>query len=144
MADFDTLTLGPFTFTGMAPPDQMPLGGIQQVVVHRLPGGSRTVDVMGPDDHDPEWSGTLWGDSAFSDMLTLDAMRKAGQELAFSWGAEARTVVIAEFHAKVEKQACVHYSIKLIYTDDGTAQDTGIGVTLDSMIASDLTTALSM
>lgn len=138
---FDTLALGPFTFSGFSVPDEMPLETEQKVVKHQMPGGLRTVDVMGPDDQDPRWSGTLWGENAFSDMLTLYAMCQQGQELPFSWGAEARTVIITKFKGSVIKEACIKYEISLMYTDDSGSGSSGASMSIDSMVQSDLSSA---
>lgn len=141
---FDTLVLGPFVFDGFSPPEGMPLGGEQKLVVHKMPGGLRAVDAMGADDHDPSWEGILFGETAFADMLTLDAMRKSGQELAFSWGAESRTVVIQRFRARVEKQNVIHYEITLVYTDSSAGTASSAAYSATSLIVSDLTSALSI
>jgi hypothetical protein len=144
MPAFDALVLGPFIFSDFSPPDEMTLATKQQVVKHQMPGGYRTVDVMGPDDEDPAWSGVMYGEDAFSDMLTLYSMCQAGQELAFSWGAEARTVVITEFSGHVVKEAVVKYSIKLMYVDDsGSGSQAGASMSLESMVLSDLNAALA-
>ena len=69
----DTLVLGPFVFTDFRVPDRMPFGGKQQLVIHKMPGGARTIDAMAPDDNDRTWSGTMRGANAYSDIQTLDA-----------------------------------------------------------------------
>ncbi len=140
---FDILSVGPFIFSDFAPPSEMPFGGKQELKVHKTPGGGRTVDVMGPDDHDPKWSGFLYGDFAFDDMLTLDALRKAGLELAFQWGAESRTVVISECTFKVEKPTFIHYDITLVYTDDSTTFALP-GLSLGGMVGADIAGAFDI
>ena len=75
----DVMILGPFVFTDFAVPDRLPFGGKQHMTVHKMPGGSRVIDCMGPDDDDRSWSGILWGDDALAEALTLDAMRRAGE-----------------------------------------------------------------
>ncbi len=138
----DTLTLGPFVFTDFRVPDRMPFGGKQQLVIHKMPGGARSIDAMGPDDNDRAWAGTMWGDNAYSDMLTLDALRRQGAPLAFSWGAESRTAIIMEFKAEVEKWTCVHYDITVVLDDDGDGA--GGSLSLDAMVSSDLIAAVGL
>jgi hypothetical protein len=59
MMSTDTLTLGGIVFDDFSTPHHMPLGGQQAMVVHRLPGGSRVIDTLGPDDDDYSWDGTF-------------------------------------------------------------------------------------
>jgi hypothetical protein len=137
----DTLLLGPFTFTDFSVPDRMSYGGKHALHVNKMPGGGRVIDAYGPDDDDRSWSGILWGDDAMSKMQTLDAMRRSGIELPFSWGAESRTCVISEFKANVEKFTCIHYSITIILTDGGF---TSLISSIDDMIQGDMASALSL
>ena len=139
----DTLILGPFVFTDFAVPDNLPGGGRQQLHIHKMPGGARVIDAMGPDDEDRQWSGIFWGSDALSKALTLDAMRRAGNELPYSNGAEARTVVIAAFGWHIEKFNCIHYQITVTPSDTGGGGSIGVS-SIDSMILGDLTSALSL
>lgn len=139
----DVLTLGPFVFDDFSVPEKLPFGGRQKLTVHKLPGGSRVVDAMGPDDIERNWTGTLWGQDAFSDALTLDAMRRAGEPLPYSNGVEARTVVIVEFLPLVRKFTCVEYSISLLTVDDSSAGVSGFGG-LDDILGADLSFAMGL
>ena len=138
----DVLILGPFEFTDFAVPERMALGGKQQLIIHKMPGGDRAIDAMGSDDDDRRWSGILWGEDAEAKALTLDAMRRQGTELPFSWGAESRTAVIFDFKAQFEKFNCVHYDITVVLSDN-QAGGGGGGETpsFDSMIGGDLSAA---
>jgi hypothetical protein len=138
----DTLILGPFVFTDFAVPDQMPFGGKQHMHVQKMPGGARAIDCMGPDDEDVSWSGIFWGDDALSRAQTLDAMRRSGIELPFSWGAQNRTAVIAEFKASVEKFTCVHYSITVVMSDSRAAGS--VISSIDDIISGDLSAAMAL
>lgn len=113
----DTLALGPFVFTDFAVPDKLMAGGKQQLVVHRMPGGDRVIDAMGPDDSDRIFGGTFWGDDALAQALTLDAWRRSGTVLPYSNGVEARSVIIHEFTFEVHKFTQVAYAIILTPTD---------------------------
>jgi hypothetical protein len=141
----DVLILGPFVFTDFSVPERLPFGGRQQMHIHRMPGGSRVIDCMGPDDIDRIWNGTLWGDTALSDALALDAMRQAGEPLAYSNGVEARTAVILEFLPLVRKVTCVEYSIAIVMADGGSDGASGFGLSaIDSLIGADLSAAIGL
>ena len=138
----DVLILGPFEFDGWSTPEKLPFGGKQHMHVHKMPGGERVIDCLGPDDDDRSWSGILWGDSALSDALTLDGLRKAGEPLPYSNGVEARTVVISEFKPKMRKATCVEYEITVTPADGGGGGG-GIG-SLDAIVGSDISAAVGM
>ena len=55
----DTLTLGGISFDGFSTPHAMGAGGKQAMVVHKLPGGRRVIDTLGPDEDNITWSGEL-------------------------------------------------------------------------------------
>lgn len=140
MAALDVLTLGPFVFTDFAVPERLPFGGKQQMTIHKMPGGNRTIDCMGPDDDDRTWSGTFWGEGALAQALTLDALRKAGEPLPYANGVEAHIVVISEFRPKVRKFQCVEYDITVVIADGGGGGGSGIA-SIGAAVISDLSAA---
>jgi len=93
----DVLLLGPIAFTDYSPPECMPFGGRQQMAVHKLIGGQRVIDTLGPDDEDIQWSGRFFGAGALSTCLALDSLRAAGQVLPLSYAGMAYTIVIQVF-----------------------------------------------
>lgn len=111
----DSLILGPFEFTAFAPPEKMPGGGKHRHHVHKLPGGSRVIDMLGPDDADVTWSGVIYADDAYDQALTLDGMRCAGLPMPLMWGGQFLLVVIGEFTYKVRKMPqVVEYHITCV------------------------------
>lgn len=88
------LVLGSVTLDGLEIPGGLRFGGQQALAVHRLAGGGRVVDVLGPDDADVTWSGIISGPTAAARAQTLDAMRSAGGALPLMWDGFFYTVVI--------------------------------------------------
>lgn len=138
----DALILGPFVFTDFAVPEALPFGGKQQMHVHKMPGGSRVVDTMGPDDNERYFTAIFRGSDALGNALTLDAMRRSGAELPYSNGVEARTVVIASFEPVVKRFNHIEFAITLITTDNaaGAVGASGLG----AMVLADLGQALAL
>jgi hypothetical protein len=99
----DVLTLGNFTFTDFSVPTMMTGGGKQAMVVHKLPGGSRVIDTLGPDEAQANWSGIFFGPTAYDQALVLDAMRAVGDVLPLTWGGQFRWVVIEDFNYRVRR-----------------------------------------
>lgn len=99
----DVLTLGGFAFTDYSTPDVMMGGGKQRMIVHKLPGGARVIDTLGPDDDEIRWQGQFFSDTAYEDALALDAMRAAGGVLPLTWGGQYRSVIISSFVYRVKR-----------------------------------------
>lgn len=139
----DVLVLGDFVFDEWSTPQALPAGGKQDLKVTNLPGGARVVDLWGANDAPRQWQGILRGDNALDQALTLDQMRKAGEELEYSNGIEARTVVIEEFTFS-QQRGFLEYSIRIITTDDSSGQGDGGGFGVSdvgSSVLSDLGSA---
>src|ERR1035437_10225484 len=90
----DTLTLGGIAFDGFSTPDSMGAGGKQAMAVHKLPGGRRVIDTLGPDEDNISWSGKFYGNDTEAQVLALDGMRAAGQVIPLQFGGMFRSVII--------------------------------------------------
>jgi len=141
----DILTLGGISFDGFSTPNKMMGGGNQAMVVHKLPGGSRVIDTLGPDEANVVWSGEFFGNNSYSNALALDGMRAAGQVIPLTWGGQFRSVIIDNFIYHVRRMPVwVEYSISCtVYQNPALGILGGIASSIDSMIASDLSSAVS-
>ena len=142
MAD-DVLVLGGIAFTGFSPPQAMPFGGRQAMVVHKLPGGSRVIDLLGPDEEQIHWTGFFYGNDAYSNAMALDAMRASGQLQVLSFGGQSRLVIIEEFIPRIRRlPVWVEYGISLtVYQNPQLGVLGGIVSAIDSLVTSDLSIA---
>lgn len=136
----DTLTLGGVFFDGFSTPPNMPFGGRQTMVVHKLPGGSRVIDTLGPDEANIAWSGFFFGNNAYSTALTLDGMRASGLVYPLSFGGQFRSVIIESFIPIIRRiPVWVDYSISLIvYQNPSLGNLAGVSTSIDALILSDL------
>ncbi|WP_435018498.1 hypothetical protein TA3x_000472 [Tundrisphaera sp. TA3] len=113
-----TLTLGDVSFRGFEIPESIDFGGEQALVVHKLPGGARTIDAMGRDDREIPWSGRFRGFDAESRAKQLDAYRIAGEPLTLTWGGFRYRVVVRSFEAKFHQPFEITYSITVCVAGD--------------------------
>ena len=90
--------IGNIALSGFEVPDAMPWGTEQQLVDHKMPGGGRIVDAMGPLEAIYRWRGTFTGPTASYRAHQLDAMAAAGAAVPLIWGEDSRLVVIRGFH----------------------------------------------
>ena len=108
------LALGNFIFSDFAIPETIKWGGKQSLVVHKLPGGARVIDAMGPDHAPIAWSGIFLGPGAAQQAQTLDAMRVSGQVWPLTWGNFSFDVLIEDFQATSHKAWHVTYQISCV------------------------------
>jgi hypothetical protein len=135
------LTLGDVLFRDFEIPSKITgaIGGKQGLAKHKLLGGARVTDAMGPDPEDPAWEGRFRGADAEDRAQQLDAMKDAGQEVLLTFGSFQYTVVIEEFVCDYMQAYEIPYRIKCYITQVTTA---AASPGLDDLVTSD-TTALS-
>lgn len=142
---FTKLTLGDFTFDGYEIPESIPFGGSQVLVMHRHPGGARTVQSMGRDDAPIGWSGLLYGEAAYARATYLDSLRVAGKALELKYHAFNYTVVIDRFEATLRTAMRIPYSISLTVVSDNTSPTTVIADNgFDAAIRGDMDSASTL
>lgn len=136
----DTLTLGGVAFDGFSTPSNMMFGGRQTMVVHKLPGGARVIDTLGPDEDNITWSGFFFGNGAYNTALTLDGMRASGLVYPLTFAGQFRSVIIHSFVPKIRRlPVWVEYSIDLmVYQNPGLGNLVNVATTIDALILSDL------
>ena len=138
------LTLGGIIFQGFEIPDVIRIGGEQALVVHKLPGGARTVDAMGADDADIPWSGRFRGREAESRARLLERYRKTGQVVPLRWSTYRYRVIVQSFRADYQQPFEIPYSVNCtVVSDESTPILTGIPG-IDELIGSDLGRALGL
>lgn len=133
----DVLALGPFVFTEFAVPELLPAGGRQQMRLHKMPGGNRRVDAMGPDDADRVFEVLHVGVGALAAAQTLDQMRISGRAWPYSNGVEARTVIIQAAEYRLEKFNVIHQALVLTPIDN-PAGASAMPASTDMLIQADL------
>ena len=140
MSDF-SLTLGPVAFAGFELPSSITVGGRQRLAVHRLPGGLRVIDALGPDPADINFSGIFTGPDAADRARLLDVLRVAGEALPLAWDAFIYTVVVESFEADYRSPWWVPYRLSCTVLLDEAASLTTAAVELAPTLTADLLSA---
>ena len=140
----NTLLLGPVAFQSFELPPRIGFGGAQRLAIHRLPGGARVIDAMGPDDAPIAWAGTFSGSDAADRARALDLLRSEGAVLPLAWDAFAYLVVIAGFEASYERTNWVPYRIACAVLADQTQPAPPLTPPLAAVIAADLGAAVAI
>ncbi len=126
-AGYGTLTLGPIQFTGLAKPPAMPIGGRQAIFTHKLPGGGRVLDAMGPDNADIGWFGYLDGAAASATARALDRLRQSGQVVTLAWDVFSYQVLVAEFACDTRHIPMLYRIVCVVLADN--SQSLGLSFT---------------
>jgi hypothetical protein len=134
------LVLGGFIFTDYAIPEKVTQGGEQHLVTHKLIGGARVIDAMGPDDSDIPWSGRFQGPDATAKAMALDMLRKSGAQVPLIIDSQYYVVVIQKFEYDYERFYQIPYRITCTVASS-TGGIIGLLTTLDSLVASDMALA---
>ena len=142
----DILTLAGISFDDFSTPAVMSGGGNQAMVVHKLPGGSRAIDTLGPDEADIFWSGQFFGDGAYATALALDGVRQAGQVVPLVWGGQYRSVIVSRFAYHVRRiPVWVEYDIVCtVYQNPMLGNLTASVSSIDTLVSTDLASAMSV
>jgi hypothetical protein len=139
-----TLTLGGVVFAGFEIPETINFGGDQKLTVHKLPGGKRVIDAMGPDDADIRWSGRFRGESGEQRGILLDFMRRQGQKALLAWGLHRYQVVIRSFEANYQNPYEIPYSIACTVVVDEAQAVAKAAFGIAASLAADLAAATGL
>jgi hypothetical protein len=142
----DTLVLGGIAFDGFSTPSRMGAGGKQAMVVHKLPGGARVIDTLGPDEDNISWDGEFFGNDAYANALALDGMRAAGQVVSLTFGGQFRSVIIDNFNYHIRRlPVWVEYQIScMVYQSPSLGALGGSIGNIDTLVLSDLALAAGL
>ena len=140
MSNF-SLTLGPVAFVGFELPSSITLGGAQRLAIHRLPGGVRIIDALGPDPADISFSGIFSGPDAADRARQLDTIRMAGAALPLAWDAFLYTVILERFEADYRSPWWIPYRISCAVIRDEGAPIITTALDLVSTVSGDLVLA---
>jgi hypothetical protein len=137
-----TVTIGGISLSEWEIPERINFGGKQQVTVHKLIGGTRVIDAMGPDPDDVRWSGRFRGPTALQRSAALDLLRASGAEVPLIYLGKFLTVVITDFRCDAERSYEIPYQITCTVVSDNVNGALGAIVAgLDAIVGSALTVA---
>lgn len=139
---FFPVTLGGFSFQDFEVPENLPFGGRQMHAKNIMIGGKRQIDALGWDPSDINWGGRFRGAAAQSRAMALQAVAQSGRAVPLMWGGMFYRVLVEGFHADYQRPMEIPYEINCVVIDDPSAGiGSFIGSTLDSLVASDMSSA---
>jgi hypothetical protein len=140
------LILGGITFDSFSTPSRMGAGGDQAMAVHKLPGGGRVVDTLGPDEDDIAWRGEFYSNDALQRVIALDAMRAAGLVQSLTFAGQYRSVIVKRFKFDIIREPVwIAYNIVCFVYQNPMLGPVGIATgTIDTLVLNDIAGALSL
>lgn len=133
------LILGSIIFDSYAIPERIPYGGEQALAVHKLLGGQRVVDAMGPNDDDLSWSGRFQGQLAMVQANRLDALRSSGSQVPLFFGGRMYQVVVKRAVLNYERPYQIPYSVTCLPVSSPNSGLFGLIVqTVDALVSGDM------
>lgn len=104
--------LGNIQFVNNEVPDVMKSGSKQMLAIHRVMGGSRVIDAIGPDFPPISWSGLFFGGtSAMVRARACDSLCQSGAEVNLYFGSNAYVVIVEDFSYSYKHEWEVRYTI---------------------------------
>ena len=135
------LTLGPVAFAGFELPSSVTFGGRQRLAIHRLPGGVRVIDALGPEPADISFSGIFSGPDAADRARLLDTLRVTGLALPLTWDAFLYNVILEHFEADYRSPWWIPYRLSCTVLQDEATAVVSAAMDLSSTISADLLAA---
>lgn len=132
------VTLGSVVLDGFEVSGALHFGGKQALAVHRLPGGGRVIDALGPDDSDVTWAGILTGGNAADRARLLDGLRRNGSTVTLAWDSFLVSVVVGELLLDFANPWWIPYRVRCVVAPDVTNLTTEATPTTQSAVLADL------
>lgn len=135
MAD-TKLILGGVVFRDFEIPEEISYGLEHRLEQHRLVGGARVTDAMGPDHAPIHWRGHFRGKDAISRAKKCERLVASGAQVSLSFGGLHWQVVAQKFEANYQRFYEIPYTISCEVTSSGFGG--GFISTLTSLISADV------
>ena len=138
------LILGGIEFQDYEIPAEVIFGGKQTLAVHKLIGGDRVVDAMGPDDDEVTWSGRFQGADATDRAQALEALRASGAQVALVFGSFFYLVVVSQVKCHYQRGYQIPYEVSCTVVQSDSSGASSFAASLDSLVSGDMRSAVGL
>ena len=136
------VTLGGITLEGVEVPDRLTVAGDQALIVHKMIGGDRVIQAMGPDPAPITLAGMFTGPGALARAQQLAAMRDAGRQLRLAFAGVSLMVVIRPASYTYQQQgAVIPFSVGVEVQPSVPAASSTTPSALSSLVGPDVASA---
>ena len=138
------VTLGGLLLQGVEVPSRLAIGGDQALTIHKLIGGDRVMQAMGPDPAPIELAGMFTGPGALARAQQLMALRDVGRPLRLAFAGISLMVVIRPASYTYQQQgAVIPYSLSVEVQPTVAAATSSAPSALSSLVGPDVASAVT-
>lgn len=139
------MILGSIRFRDFEVPSRISFGGRQSINAHRLSGGQRVVDILGPESANITFTGAFSGLDAVQRAQSLDFLRINGAVVPLSWDSLYFNVIVSKFLADYQNAIWIPFQVTCtVARDDPTNLGSATLAPDDGLASSMLTTAAAL
>ena len=135
-----SIQIGTVVLQDFEVPEAVHFGGSYRLAVHKLSGGERRVERLGPDDDDIQFKGIFTGPTAERRARSFDNMRLSGEIVWLTWESFRHRVIIKKFLAEFHAPWWIAYQVTCVVIHQ-TNPATSVTAVLSTQISSDLANA---
>lgn len=130
------LTIGSVIFNTEECPEDLPIGAVKQMnVTDTLPGGTRIVNLFGPDPQVVAWKGRLYAGNVDTRIQQLRLYAVSGQVTLLAWRGEQYNVFVSSITPHYHHQWYAEYDIEVIVVSDANGAFTiPSGLSIDQQV----------
>jgi hypothetical protein len=122
-------------------PEEINFGGWQRIAVHRLAGGGRIIDALGPDEPEICFAGVFSGPNSVLRARSVDVLRRTGEPIPLIWDSFYYTVLVRQFGATYTSATWIPYSVSCAVVRDEAAGLIEAAVDLTATVLGDVMNA---
>jgi hypothetical protein len=121
-------------------PTSISFGGEQRLAIHRLSDGTRSIELLGPDDREIQFRGTFSGPTAEARVRALDSLRITGTTVPLTWRSFRYLVVVKTLLAEYKNPWWISYDVRCVVVNQTIAQAADVSL-IAATIAADVLAA---
>jgi hypothetical protein len=136
------IQIGAINLHGFEVPQKLRFGGQYKVVVHKLSGGARVLEPIGPDDGDIQFEGTFSGSQAAARARAIDGLRLSGEIVWLSWESFRYQVIVKTFLADYHSPWWIPYKVSCLVASQPGA-NSALSMALGTLVTADVANAMA-
>lgn len=136
------IQIGAINLHGFEVPEKLRFGGRYRVVVHRLHGGARVLEPIGPDDGDIQFEGTFSGPQASARARSIDGLRLSGEVVWLAWESFRYQVMVRTFLADYHSPWWIPFKVSCLVVSQPCATNSP-STALGLLVTADLANAVA-
>jgi hypothetical protein len=136
------ISIGAIDLQDFEVPSSVRFGGRHRLAVHKLSGGQRIIESLGPDDDEISFQGTASGTDADARIRAINRLRLSGEAVWLAWASFRYWVVVKSLTMEYQSPWWIPFRISCVVVNQDGVRKTSSS-TLWTTISADLGSATS-